>query len=79
MQYLDFEKTIKEVDDKLARLTSGEKALLDKNQLEVKRLSSKRLRLINLAYKKLSPWQKAQVARHESRPHTTDYLFPPAV
>lgn len=74
MQYLDFERTIKEVDDKLARLTTGEKALLDKNQLEVKRLTTKRARVIKMAYKKLTPWQKAQVARHESRPHTVDYI-----
>jgi len=74
MQYLDFERTIKEVDDKLARLTTGEKALLDKNQLEVKRLTTKRARVIKMAYKKLTPWQKAQVARHEARPHTLDYL-----
>lgn len=74
MQYLDFERTIKEVDDKLARLTTGEKALLDKNQLEVKRLTTKRARVIRMAYKKLSPWQKAQVARHESRPHALDYI-----
>lgn len=74
MQYLDFERAIKEVDTKLARLTTGEKALLDKNQLEIKRLSTKRLRLIRMAYKKLTPWQKAQVSRHESRPHTLDYI-----
>jgi len=74
MQYLDFEKAIKEVDDKLSRITSGEKALLDKNQLEVKRLTTKRHRLITQVYKKLTPWQKAQVARHEARPHTMDYL-----
>lgn len=74
MQYLDFERTIKEVDDKLTRLTTGEKALLDKNQLEVKRLTTKRARVIRTAYKKLTPWQKAQVARHESRPHTLDYI-----
>ena len=74
MQYLDFERSIKDIDDRLARLTSGEKALLDKSQLEVKRLTTKRLRLIKSAYGKLTPWQKAQVARHESRPHTMDYI-----
>lgn len=74
MQYLDFERTIKEVDDKLARLSNGEKALLDKNQLEIKRLTTKRARVIRSAYEKLSAWQKAQVARHEARPHTLDYI-----
>ncbi len=74
MQYLDFERPIKAIDDRLARLTSGEKALLDKSQLEVKRLTTKRARVIRSAYEKLTPWQKAQVARHESRPHTEDYI-----
>ena len=74
MQYLDFEKAIKDLDAKLSRLTNGEKALLDRNQLEVKRLTSKRHRLLTQAYAKLTPWQKAQVARHEDRPHTLDYI-----
>lgn len=74
MQYLDFEKTIKAIDDKLARLSNGERALLDKNQLEIKRLTTKRVRVIKSAYEKLNPWQKAQVARHESRPHALDYI-----
>ncbi|MBP5344487.1 MAG: acetyl-CoA carboxylase carboxyltransferase subunit alpha [Alphaproteobacteria bacterium] len=74
MQYLDFERSIKEVDAKLAKLTVGEKALLDKNQAEVKRLTRKKDRLLSLAYKKLTPWQKAQIARHENRPHTSDYI-----
>lgn len=74
MQYLDFERSIKEVDAKLAKLTAGEKALLDRNQAEIKRLSRKKERLLSLAYKKLTPWQKAQIARHESRPHALDYI-----
>lgn len=74
MQYLDFERTIKDVDEKLARLTTAEKANSEKNQLEIKRLTSKRSRIIKQTYEKLTPWQKAQIARHESRPHTIDYI-----
>lgn len=74
MQYLDFERTIKEVDEKLVRLATGEKAVSEKNKLEIKRLTSKRSRVIKQAYEKLTPWQKAQVARHESRPHAVDYI-----
>ncbi len=74
MQYLDFERTIKEVDEKLIHLTSGKKAMLDKNQVEIKRLTDKRARVIREAYKKLTPWQKVQVARHEARPHALDYI-----
>ena len=74
MQYLDFERSIKEVDTKIAKLSAGEKALLDKNKVEIKRLTHKKERLLALAYKKLTPWQKAQIARHEDRPHTLDYI-----
>ena len=74
MQYLDFERTIKEVDEKLARLGNSERALLDKNQVEIRRLTTKRARVIKQAYEKLTPWQKTQVARHEARPHALDYF-----
>ena len=74
MQYLDFERSIKEVDAKLNKLAVAEKASNDKDQLEIKRLNKKKDRLLDVAYKKLSPWQKAQVARHENRPHAIDYI-----
>ena len=74
MQYLDFERSIKDVDAKLNKLAVAERALNDKDQLEIKRLNKKKDRLLDVAYKKLTPWQKAQVARHEDRPHTIDYI-----
>ena len=66
MYYLDFEENIREIDEKLAQpdLTESEK----------KRLESKLKRLVENAYKRLTPWQKTLVARHENRPHTLDYI-----
>ena len=66
MYYLDFEENIRELDEKLAQPELSES--------ERKRLQSKLKRLIENAYKRLTPWQKTLVARHENRPHTSDYI-----
>ncbi len=72
--YLDFEKPIAELEGKIEELRhlagSGDINIAD----EVARLQTKIERLIRQAYAKLTPWQKAQVARHPNRPHTVDYL-----
>jgi len=41
---------------------------------EINRLQVKVDKLLRTTYSKLSPWQKAQVARHPDRPHTSDYI-----
>jgi len=74
MKSLDFEKTIREVEEKIIALhdiTSSDE--IDVAE-ELTRLETKLKKQIDLAYKKLTPWQKTQVARHEDRPHTSDYI-----
>ena len=66
MYYLDFEENIRDMDEKLAEPNLSE--------AEKKRLQAKLKRLIENAYKRLTPWQKTLVARHENRPHTSDYI-----
>ncbi len=66
MHYLDFEENIRQIDEKLAKPNLPES--------EVKRLNHKLKRLIERTYQRLTPWQKTQVARHEDRPHTLDYI-----
>ena len=66
MHYLDFEENIQEIDEKLL-----ETELPDN---ERKRLQNKLKRLVESAYKRLTPWQKTLVARHENRPHLVDYI-----
>ncbi len=72
--YLDFEKPIAELEGKIQELRhlsgAGEVNIAD----EVSKLQTKVDRLLTSAYAKLTPWQKAQVARHSNRPHTVDYL-----
>jgi acetyl-CoA carboxylase carboxyl transferase subunit alpha len=41
---------------------------------EVKRLQARADQLLRETYAKLTPWQKALVARHPARPHFSDYV-----
>ena len=72
--YLDFEKPIAELETRVAELretaSSGE---LDIGA-EIERLHGKAERLLRDTYARLTPWQKAQVARHPERPHFKDYV-----
>ncbi len=72
--YLDFEKPIAELEARVTELretaSSGE---LDLNA-EIDKLSAKSAKLLRETYSKLTPWQKAQVARHPERPHFKDYV-----
>ncbi len=72
--YLEFEKPIAELEGKVQELRhlagSEEVNIAD----EVGKLQTKVEKLLKSTYAKLSPWQKAMVARHANRPHTVDYI-----
>ncbi|UJQ93839.1 acetyl-CoA carboxylase carboxyltransferase subunit alpha [Mariluticola halotolerans] len=73
--YLDFEKPVAELQGKIQELQSlatGDEAVsIDE---EVTRLQSRAEEALADIYKKLTPWQKTQVARHPQRPHFSDYV-----
>src|SRR5512147_782484 len=72
--FLDFEKPIAELEGKIAELRHlSSTSDLDIAQ-EVGRLQAKLEVLLKQTYGRLTPWQKAQVARHVDRPHTLDYI-----
>ena len=74
MKTLDFEKTIGEVEEKIEALRGmAQPADIDVDA-ELARLQTKLKKHMELAYLHLTPWQKAQVARHEDRPHAIDYI-----
>ena len=75
MTFLDFEKPIAELEGKIRELKnfSGDDEGVDIAS-EIKQLEKKLDKLLTDTYKKLSPWQKTQVARHPERPHTTDII-----
>jgi acetyl-CoA carboxylase carboxyl transferase subunit alpha len=74
LTYLDFEKPIAELEARVREL----KETADSGELDLKpevdKLQAKASKLLTDTYAKLSPWQKAQVARHPERPHFKDYV-----
>ena len=73
-QFLDFEKSVAELENKIDELRrmSGPDGINIAE--EITRLSEKADRQLRAAYAKLTPGQKVQVARHAQRPHTVDYI-----
>ncbi|MBX3531214.1 MAG: acetyl-CoA carboxylase carboxyltransferase subunit alpha [Rhizobiaceae bacterium] len=73
--YLDFEKPVQDLEGQILELKrlaeSGESVDVAE---EIKRLEKRASDALRELYKALSPWQKAQVARHPDRPHCQDYI-----
>ncbi len=72
--YLDFEKPIAELQDRIADLR--ETAGNDGPDIgpEIAKLEGKAGKLLADTYARLTPWQKTQVARHPERPHFKHYV-----
>jgi acetyl-CoA carboxylase carboxyl transferase subunit alpha len=74
ISYLDFEKPVQALEDRIAQLRSVN-ALHDVDVAgEIGRLEAKSAELLSRTYASLTPWQKTQVARHPQRPHFHDYV-----
>ena len=74
LKFLDFEQPIAELEAKIDELRYvGDDSEININE-EVSRLKEKSKSLTKNIFAKLSPWQVARIARHESRPYTQDYL-----
>jgi len=72
--YLEFEKPIAELETRVAELKdTANNGELDIDP-EIEKLEAKSAKLLRDTYAKLTPWQKAQVARHPERPHFKDYV-----
>lgn len=74
ISYLEFEKPVAELEQRIAELRSasaGDDVDISK---ELARLEGKSADLLASTYAALSPWQKTQVARHPARPHFRDYV-----
>ena len=75
LTYLEFEKPIAELEARVAELRETANSSDDIDiEAEVSRLEAKSAKLLRDTYAKLTPWQKAQVARHPDRPHFRDYV-----
>lgn len=74
LTYLDFEKPIEELETRIEDLrdtaTNGSIDL----EGDIAKLEAKASKLLRDTYSKLTPWQKAKVARHPQRPKFKDYV-----
>ncbi len=71
--FMDFEKPLAEIEKRIAELkTFG--ANRPKVTAEIERLGKKAQELQREIFSKLTPWQRAQIARHPNRPTTLDYI-----
>jgi acetyl-CoA carboxylase carboxyl transferase subunit alpha len=72
--YLDFEKPIQELEQKIEELKKlSDDSDIDLSQ-EIKRLNKKLKEIKHEIFSKLTPWQRTQLARHPERPYTLDYV-----
>ena len=72
-EYLDFEKPLRELEDRIARLTksgSTKQSVQETIKKQTARLAQLELEL----YSNLSAWQRSQIARHPQRPSILDYI-----
>jgi acetyl-CoA carboxylase carboxyl transferase subunit alpha len=72
--FLDFEKSVAELEGKieeLRHLSDGEELNIAD---EVGKLEMQAEKMLRQTYDKLTPWQRVQVARHPNRPHASDYI-----
>ena len=71
---LQFEKMLTELDKNIVAL---QKSATDRGQNfegEVSELQTTRVRLLEGMYSQLSAWDQVEIARHENRPYTLDYI-----
>ncbi len=74
--YLEFEKPIADLEGKileLKNLSADDSGAVDTAD-EIARLEKRSQEALIDVYRKLTPWQKAQVARHPDRPHCKDFI-----
>jgi acetyl-CoA carboxylase carboxyl transferase subunit alpha len=72
--FLDFEKPIAELEGKIEELRRMSEPDGINIADEVSRLTSVADKQLRITYARLTPWQKAQVARHPDRPKAKDYI-----
>ena len=74
MQYLDFEKPLEELNNKLIQA----KELADLDNIDVSKtiddIKKKIQETKENIYNNLSSWQKVQLSRHPNRPYSLDYI-----
>ncbi|PPR49982.1 MAG: Acetyl-coenzyme A carboxylase carboxyl transferase subunit alpha [Alphaproteobacteria bacterium MarineAlpha5_Bin5] len=70
IKYFDFESSLELLEKKFESLDQNK----SNNSKIIDSLNQEKEQLYKTIYSNLSAWQKVQVARHSSRPHTMDYI-----
>jgi len=71
--YLEFEKPIREIEEKIEKLATTNSGK-SSTQEEIRKLRGKLAQAEHDLYSTLTPWQRTQLARHPQRPSTLDYI-----
>jgi len=70
--YLDFEKPLKEIDQKIVELETDSTS--SDHSSEIIQLNSKKEETRKSIFSDLSRWERVQLARHPQRPFSLDYI-----
>jgi len=72
--YLEFEKPLQEIEDKIEELKKLSKQKSVNLDYEISMLQKEAKRLKHEIFSSLTSWQKTLIARHPERPYTMDYI-----
>lgn len=72
--YLEFEKPIREIEEKIEKLSAAATSGKTSSQNDIRKLRAKLAQVEHDLYQSLTPWQRTQLARHPQRPSTLDYI-----
>ncbi len=74
IKYLDFEKPIVELRERIEELKALNGNMNGIYQSELKKLNAKLVKVREEIFSSLTPWQRVEMARHPNRPYTNDYV-----
>ncbi len=74
LQYLDFERPIADLENKLEQLRRGDDGTDKTVRDEISKLEKKIVKVRKDVFANLTRWQMTQLARHPNRPYMLDYI-----
>jgi len=72
-EYLDFEKPLKDLEGRIAKLVKS-KSKKNSVQEAIEKSTDQLAKMEEELFANLTPWQRSQIARHPQRPSISDYL-----
>ena len=72
--YLEFEQPLREIEEKIEKLSAAAVGGKASAQNDIRKLRAKYAQVEYELYQNLTPWQRTQLARHSQRPSTLDYI-----